>query len=59
MRVVGIQRIAGAVRLQYFPPLGVRDLKRLGTPVDFRRSRNAESVTTHVSENGAVSRNTS
>ncbi|CAE7475099.1 lars-1 [Symbiodinium microadriaticum] len=24
--------------LQYFPPLGVRDLKRLGTPVDFRRS---------------------
>ena len=38
MRVVGIQRIAGAVRLQYFPPLGVRDLKRLGTPVDFRRS---------------------
>ncbi|CAK9072496.1 unnamed protein product [Durusdinium trenchii] len=26
-------------RLKYFPPLGVRDLKRFGTPVDFRRSR--------------------
>jgi len=24
--------------LKYFPPLGVRDLKRFGTPVDFRRS---------------------
>eukprot|EP00435_Cladocopium_sp_Y103_P005585 s1260_g1.t2 len=24
--------------LQYFPPLGVRDLKRFGCPVDFRRS---------------------
>ena len=41
---------AGAVRLQYFPPLGVRDLKRLGTPVDFRRSLNAERVSIRVSE---------
>lgn len=24
--------------LEYFPPLGMRDLKRFGTPVDFRRS---------------------
>jgi len=24
--------------LQYYPPLGIRDLQRFGTPVDFRRS---------------------
>ena len=30
--------------LRYFPPLGIRDLKRLGTPVDFRRSFITTSV---------------
>lgn len=30
--------------LHYFPPLGVRDLQRFGTPVDFRRSFITTSV---------------
>jgi len=30
--------------LEYFPPLGVRDLKSFGTPVDFRRSFMTTSV---------------
>jgi len=30
--------------LDYFPPLGVRDLKRFGSPVDFRRSFITTSV---------------